>query len=174
MPLSPSPAATGRALILLVSTIILGTLPASAQGVPGAHITLVSCVDAASQWEAQDQLAMTWLATTFAPFGMSGEEIAIYYAAWRSAFGVDAPCDAATIAAGAGTTMDASQRWTTLSECLRHSVDNRHWAVLKFIEHHATAATRSRSWSEIQSTLDSSWNYTQSLARTANLRACRF
>src|SRR5688500_9400107 len=111
MPLSPSPAATGRALILLVSTIILGTLPASAQGVPGAYITLVSCVDAASQWEAQDQLAMTWLATTFAPFGMSGEEIAIYYAAWRSAFGVDAPCDAATIAAGAGTTMDASQRW---------------------------------------------------------------
>jgi hypothetical protein len=174
MPRLPGLTSAARALIIGATAMILGALPASAQGVPGAHVTLVGCVDAAAQWESQDQLAMTWLATTFGPFGMSGEEIVIYYAAWRNAFGVDAPCDAATIAAGAGTTMDASQRWLSLSDCLRNGVDNRHWAVLKFIEHHASATTRSRSWSEIQSSLDSSWNYTLGLARTANLRACRF
>jgi len=157
--------------LFAVAAITLMPSSASAQtAAPGAWS---SCTAATQVWDAQDQWAVAWLTLAFARHGVSLGEVNRYYVSWTNAFGTDAPCDAVTLSSAASGQV-TSARWSAFSDCLRNGVENRRWAVQKLTDHYAAIANSGSDWSEVQTTLEGSWEYVQGFARSAGLRACRY
>lgn len=160
-------------LAILAATAIAFLAPGAARAQTGVYAALAACGEATTLWQDQDRWAVAVLWLTFHRTGVSVEEVTGYYTAWTMAFGIDAPCDSVTLTSALGTPL-SQERWTAFTDCLRNGVANRQWAVQKFAEHHVATSSSSRSWNEVRRSLETSWEYLESFARTAGLRACRF
>ncbi len=162
-----------RRLTVILVVVAITLMPAPAHAQTAAPAAWSSCTAATRLWDTQDEWAVAWLTLAFAQHAVSAGDVNRYYVSWANAFGVDAPCDGATLTSAASAQV-TSARSSAFADCLRNGVENRRWAVQKFTEHSTAIANSGSDWSEVQTALEASWEYVQGLARSAGLRACRY